>query len=76
MSEGAGENRLGFGIAALCFAALTFSMMIACVKLLGAGYSPLQVLLMRYVFSLALALPLLWRERASLWRSERPGGGT
>lgn len=74
MSGQVGENRLGFGIAALCFAALTFSMMIACVKLLGPDYSPLQVLLMRYVFGLAFCLPLFWREGSGLWRSERPWG--
>ena len=72
---GAGDdNRLGLGIAAICFASLTFAVMIACVKLLGAGYSPMQVLLMRYVFGLALALPLLWREGAELWRTDRPFG--
>ena len=60
--------------AALCFAALTFSMMVACVKLLGSGYSPMQVLLMRYVFGLAFCLPLFWREGSALWRTERPMG--
>ena len=72
--SGAGSDRLGFAIAVICFASLTFSMMVACVKLLGAGYSPLQVLLMRYVFGLGLALPLLWREGSRLWRTDRPAG--
>lgn len=67
-----GENRLGFAIATLIFGGLTFSMMFACVKLLGAGYSPLQVLLMRYGIGLALVLPFIWRAGSGLWRSERP----
>lgn len=72
---GAGDdNGLGLGIAAICFASLTFAMMIACVKLLGTGYSPMQVLLMRYVFGLGIALPFLWREGSKLWRTERPFG--
>ncbi len=66
------DGRLGFGIAVICFASLMFSMMVACVKLLGAGYSPLQVLLMRYAFGLTLSLPLLWRSGSELWRTERP----
>jgi drug/metabolite transporter (DMT)-like permease len=74
LSTGAGETRLGFGIVCLCFASLTFAMMIACVKQLGAGYSPLQVLLMRYAIGLAISLPFLWRQGSVLWRTDRPVG--
>ncbi|MCA8928057.1 MAG: DMT family transporter [Alphaproteobacteria bacterium] len=65
-------TRLGFAIGLVCFAALTFAALFACVKLLGAGYSPLQVLLMRYGFGLALSLPFLWRAGPALWRTDRP----
>ena len=79
MSLGSGYSadvgqRLTFAIVAICCASLTFSMMLACVKLLGAGYSPFQVLLMRYIFGLALSLPLIWRDGAALWQTERPMG--
>lgn len=67
-------TRLGFAIGLICFAALMFAAMFACVKLLGSGYSPLQVLLMRYGFGLALSLPLLWRDGSALWRTDRPFG--
>lgn len=67
-------SRLGFGIAMICLAALTFAAMFACVKLLGSGYSPLQVLLMRYGFGLTFSLPLLWRAGPALWRTDRPLG--
>ncbi len=56
----------------VCVASLTFAMMFACVKLLGAGYSPFQVLLMRYGFGLALSMPLLWRAGPALWQTDRP----
>ena len=69
-----GGSRLTFAIFVICCASLTFSMMLACVKLLGDGYSPFQVLLMRYVFGLGLSLPLLWREGADLWRTPKPMG--
>lgn len=75
--SGGGEGdgaRLGFGIAAICFASLTFAVMLACVKQLGAGYSPLQVLLMRYGLGLLLTLPFLLRQGPALWRTERPFG--
>ena len=66
------DNRLGFAIAMVCVASLTFAMMFACVKLLGAGYSPFQVLLMRYGFGLALSMPLLWRAGPALWQTDSP----
>ena len=56
----------------VCVASLTFAMLFACVKLLGSGYSPFQVLLMRYGFGLALSLPLLWRAGPTLWQTDRP----
>ena len=71
-AQGEDETRLGFAIAMVCFASLTFAVLFACVKLLGAGYSPFQVLLMRYGFGLALSLPLLWRTGPALWRTDRP----
>jgi drug/metabolite transporter (DMT)-like permease len=65
-------SQLGFAIAMVCAASLTFAVLFACVKLLGSGYSPFQVLLMRYSFGLALSLPLLWRAGSALWRTDRP----
>lgn len=72
--EGPEASRLGIAIGLICFAALTFSVLFAIVKLLGSGYSPLQVLLMRYGIGLAVSLPFLWRSGPSLWQTHRPFG--
>ncbi len=66
--------RLGFAIGLVCFAAFTFAALFACVKLLGSGYSPLQVLFLRYGFGLAVSLPFLWRMGPQLWQTKRPFG--
>jgi drug/metabolite transporter (DMT)-like permease len=64
--------RLGSAIGLVCFASLTFAMLFACVKLLGSGYSPLQVLLMRYGIGLAFSMPFLWRAGPALWQTGEP----
>ena len=65
-------THLGFAIATVCFASLTFAVLFAGVKLLGSGYSPFQVLLLRHGLGLVLSMPLLWRTGPALWRTDRP----
>ncbi len=73
--SGSGDgSRVGFAIGVICCASLFFAMLFACVKLLGAGYSPFQVLLMRYIIGLAVSLPFLWRTGPALWQTDRPFG--
>lgn len=66
--------QVGRAIALVCLAALTFSMLFACVKFLDGRYPPMQVLLLRYAIGLALSLPLVLRAGHAAWRTQRPFG--
>ena len=64
--------RIQLAIALVCVASLSFSLIFAAVKFLGAGYSPFQVLMLRYAIGLAIALPFVLRIGRSAWTTARP----
>ncbi len=59
------------GLQQMMLAALLFSMMTACAKLIGTSIPPAEIVLVRTVFSLAVTHALLRRRRLPVWGTHR-----
>jgi drug/metabolite transporter (DMT)-like permease len=68
------EDQIGRGIVAATGAAFGFSVMYVLLRSAGEDYSAVQLLFFRSAFALLTFAPLLWRARATVWRTRRPGG--
>lgn len=66
------QPRVPLAIALACAAALSFAVIFAAVKFLGSGYSPIQVLFLRYAIGLVIGLPFLLRIGRTAWKTDHP----
>ncbi len=59
------------GIQLMAQSAVSFSLMVLCVKFAGESVPAMQIVFVRSFFGMLLVLPFLFRSGASLWGTER-----